>query len=210
MDKHISELRGSSVCILTPANTFAPPYVESLFALVQESGRVGIKINFITSAGSHVGQLREKIMCDYFFSGNSHDFCFWIDSDISFTVDDFFELLCSPYMVTSGVYLISTDGRTSIARNGRHLTSEEIKKFPKYISVDASGMGFMCIKKEVFDSVSAPYFSNIMKSDNETVETGEDTAWCEKLRQSGFEVACNTRVRLGHHKSSIWSISNGR
>jgi hypothetical protein len=208
MNKHPSELRGSNVCVLTPAVSFTPSYVESFFGLLKSLPNSGINVDFMTCAGSHVGQLREKILNDYFFSSTSYDFCFWIDSDISFTVEDFIELMCSPYEVTAGVYLISQDGRTSVSVDGKHLTFDNIKNSPKYINVDASGLGFMCIKNNLFNTVKAPYFSNVLKSDGVTVETSEDSAWCERVRQNNFDIACNTKVRLGHQKPSVWSISD--
>jgi hypothetical protein len=204
--RHPSELQGKIVYILTPANYFSPCYVESLFNLSEEAKNLGIQVKFFTYSGSHVGQLREKMIVEILNTTNNYDFLFWIDSDISFTTNDFLKLLCSPYEITCGVYLISQDGRTSISKEHTHVNVNNLDKMQKYTEVDACGFGFISIKNGVFEKMNPPFFANIVDNEGNFIETSEDSSWCQRVKTSGCKIACDTTVRLGHDKPSIWGI----
>jgi len=59
------------------------------------------------------------------------------------------------------------------------------------------GTGFMLIKTSVFKNLSHPWF--FWEADNEgNVLTGEDIFFCRKARKAGFEIWCDTTIKMGH------------
>ena len=214
MTNPINNLNGKTVVIITPANSFTPPYLTSLVQTIKECNRFNIKIEFITNNGSHIGQLREILAKKATGIIPGYDYLFWIDSDITWSFSDFIELLNSPHKITSGLYLVSQNGNLSAIRPGASqdnssttfINAREIHQLPKYIDVYAVGFGFLCIKNGVFESMQEPFFNNIKSELVNEFETSEDGAWCVNARRSGYEIVCDTKVRVGHCKQSVWSI----
>jgi GT2 family glycosyltransferase len=79
----------------------------------------------------------------------------------------------------------------------------------KYFSVVYSGMGFMAIRKEVFDNIKYPYFDSeivTIQADDGTVIRdicSEDVSFCKKITQAGYQIMVNTDIRVGHIKSLV-------
>jgi hypothetical protein len=61
-----------------------------------------------------------------------------------------------------------------------------------WIKADVIGLGFCLIKREVFERVPPPWFVW------DKPAPSEDFAWCEKVKQYGYEVRVLTDVRLSH------------
>src|SRR6056300_718370 len=111
---------------------------------------------------------------------NNQDFDVWItiDSDIVFTTDQVVELIESTeqHAVVAGMYRMSDLTNYAFVKdwdiehfkkNGsfKFCTPEEIETWKKetefkYYPVVYSGMGFMAVKKEVFDKLKYPYFDS--------------------------------------------------
>lgn len=117
----------------------------------------------------------------------------FVDSDIIFGPSHVERLCKSDEAIISGLYfigsvyaahplLVYSDGRkrpTDWPRGGT-------------IDVDAVGCGFLLIKREVFETVPAPWFK--------WGENGEDVYFCDQARAAGYSVKCDTSVTLGHMK----------
>ncbi|MBN2407740.1 MAG: hypothetical protein JXJ19_08585, partial [Elusimicrobia bacterium] len=150
------------------------------------------------------------------FNGEiDYDYLMWIDSDIFFTPQQFERLLSHDKDIVSGIYVMS-DGRHYAAVKewdeeyfGKHghfqfLTGKEIKETNELVEVVYSGMGFMLVKKGVFESISFPWFMPICKKMGNILSfTTEDVAFCLRAREKGFRVWIDTKVRVGHEKKVI-------
>jgi len=67
-----------------------------------------------------------------------------------------------------------------------------------------NGMGFMLIKKGVFESLQYPWFEPIHQSIKNLEDfTSEDVAFCLKAREKGFEIFVDPTVIVGHQKPMI-------
>lgn len=62
-----------------------------------------------------------------------------------------------------------------------------------WITVDAIGMGFCLIKREVFEKVPYPWFEWKRKEG-----PSEDFAFCQKAKEAGYEIKVLTDIRLSH------------
>ena len=95
-----------------------------------------------------------------------------------------------------------------------HATPEEIEAWKKetdfkYFPVVYSGMGFMAVRKDVFDKLKYPFFDSelvtITKDDGTIIRDicSEDVSFCKKITQAGFQIMINTDIRVGHLKSLV-------
>lgn len=76
---------------------------------------------------------------------------------------------------------------------GKGVTYVEPADFNKLGVVDAAGMGFMLVRKEVFDKLEKPFFEFGPNSYYNT-----DRCFCRKLRKAGFKIWVDPRARIGH------------
>lgn len=160
---------------------------------------------------------------------NNQDYDVWItiDSDIIFTPEQVIELIESTghHPVVAGMYRMSDlknyafvkDWDTNYFKeNGtfKFITPEEIDSWKKetgfkYYPVYYSGMGFMAVKKEVFDKIQYPYFdaelSVIIADDGKTLKDicSEDVAFSKNIIKAGYQIMINTDIRVGHLKQLV-------
>ena len=72
----------------------------------------------------------------------------------------------------------------------------------KLIEVDAVGGACMLIKTKVFQSLKKPYFWYIPENE-EIGEKGEDIYFCEKMKEAGYRIYCDTSIICKHIGKTI-------
>ena len=161
------------------------------------------------------------------FNGQSFDIWITIDSDIVFTFEQVEKLIqaTDEHPVVAGMYRMSDLvnyafvkdwNETYFKANGtfQFIKPEEIDEWKKetefkYFPVVYSGMGFMAIRKEVFDKIRYPYFDSevitIHTEDGKVIRDicSEDVSFCKKITEAGYQIMVNTDIRVGHIKSLI-------
>lgn len=130
------------------------------------------------------------------------DYVLWIDSDMVFNADllekllekiegkDFISVLAFTrhIPVSPNAYVIDASKQS--------LRYKLIKNYPKnqLFKVDAAGFGTVLtsakILKAVFDKYERPF--------NPDMGLGEDLAFCYRARQLGFDLWCDSSVKVGH------------
>ena len=161
------------------------------------------------------------------FNGQHFDIWITIDSDIIFTYEQVIKLIESTdeHPVVAGMYrmadlvnyaFVKDWDETFFKEKGvfQFITPEDIEKWKKetefkYFPVVYSGLGFMAIRKEVFDKIKYPYFDSeiltIKNQDGTVIRDicSEDVSLCKKITQSGYQIMVNTDIRVGHLKPLI-------
>ena len=96
------------------------------------------------------------------------------------------------------MYKKSNDLFACCKLNGETLTVEEFneEKETGFMEVQANGMGFMLVKREVFDVIENPF-------EHLNEHQWEDFGFANKARQAGFKSYVDTKVVIGHEKSVI-------
>ena len=141
-----------------------------------------------------------------------YDVMMWIDSDIVFKPEDFFNLLESPHDVTAGLYMMENLKEFAVVKEWnedffmkdgtfKFLRPEDIIGSPQYIPVAYSGMGWMMIRKGVVETLKYPWFWSELEKIGDLVEmNSEDVAFCRALAKAGHTIHVDTKTRVGHQK----------
>lgn len=136
------------------------------------------------------------------------DYYMWIDSDTNFKTSDFFKLLSSDKHIVSGLYHLQPPGGRFTStyipvtyachKNSRELlyTTDNDLSTNQPMEVYANGMGWMLVKKEVFEDVEKPF-------DQTYSEQSEDIIFQVKAREKGYKSYVLPDVILGHEKMLI-------
>jgi GT2 family glycosyltransferase len=132
------------------------------------------------------------------------DYYMWIDSDTNFSSADFWKLFEFDKHIISGLYSnwpIDDTGEVFFQCwniNGKNLTNKDIENKNLPIEVASNGMGWMLVKKEVFEKVEFPFHP--LKIDFIQGETG---IFAQRIKKSGFKIYIHPEVVVGHEKYTI-------
>ena len=229
-----ARMKGKTIVFCLPGRgcsyIFLKNFVQLCFDMVQN----GMSIQISQDYSSMVNFARCKCLGANVLRGPKqipwdgkleYDFQLWIDSDIVFSSEKFWQLCdlaCpaegEPRGVTAGWYATEDGSTTSVAhwleeedfrKNGgvmNHETVESISKRQKPFTVDYTGFGWVMIKKGVFETLEYPWFAPKMQhfeSGNVQDMCGEDVSFCLDAKEEGFEIWCDPRIRVGHEKTRI-------
>lgn len=139
----------------------------------------------------------------------------WIDNDIVFSPQQFQKLLDYDKDIVSGIYMMS-DGihfatvqnwnEESFKKNGHFdfLKIEDIEQKTELVNVAYTGMGFMLIKKGVFESLTYPWFRPVFFSIGDAKDfSSEDVSFCRLISEKGFKIFVDPQIRVGHEKKIV-------
>lgn len=207
-----------NILIATPGRNMEAEYVKSLIDTVEYLNKNAISYLYLNEYSSQVNAAREATaMGSRYLSAFetqpvhgrvTYDKIIWIDSDISWNIEDFMKLYNSTLDIVSGLYF-NEEGVPLIG-----FTEEEIYHDPAMLKnkqypfeVFAAGFGFIAMKSGVFESIPRPWFETVFqKIENEDksremyIPYGEDFSWCKKAHEAGYKIYLDPSIRLGHHK----------
>lgn len=147
-----------------------------------------------------------------------YDYIMWIDNDVMFKPQHFESLLDHDVDIVSGVYP-SDDGKSCCIlqywdedhykKHGvfKLMSLSEVNsmknqygKFP----VVATGLGFILIKRGVFESMEYPWFKpDVFDIKRLKYLAKEDFSWCIKAANAGYKVIVDPNVILQREKVSL-------
>lgn len=220
-----------SVIIAFPGCTYSGKFLtnwtETLITLLQK----GYTFKIINEYSSFVSFSRMKTLgLDVLkgaeqipFDGKiEYDVWLTIDSDIFFTPGQVIELIedTDTHPVVSGLYRMADLTHYAAVKEWdteyfkKHGTFEFIKvdkldTSEKYMKVAYNGMGFFACRKGVIENLKYPYFSypliEMETEDGRVIRDmcSEDVAFCMNLRDAGYDVVVNTKLRVGHEKTLV-------
>lgn len=200
-------------------------YVRSLTATVASLSEIGYKVKYLNKYSSFIPTARELTASDTWthdYTSNkiasgafTYDKLFWIDSDIEWSVDDFYKLFTSEKEIISGLYVLDTIGTVAVQiPNARGVPTRvnkvEFLLHDQPVEVGGVGFGFVCMKSGVFENIPRPWFliGRVQWSEDSEmrVNVGEDYSWCGRAQQAGFKIFVDPTVRVKHHKETIYEI----
>ena len=227
-------VKGKQIVFCLPGRgcsyTFLKNFVQLCFDLVQNGNGIQISQDY----SSMVNFARCKVLGANVLRGPNqipwdgklnYDYQLWIDSDIVFSTEKFWQLidLAIPEEgeereIAAGWYATEDGHTTSVAhwlseedfaKNGgvmNHETVESITKKRKPFTVDYTGFGWVLIKHGVFERLEYPWFAPKMQVfDSGKVQDmcGEDVSFCLDAKKEGIVTWCDPRIRVGHEKTRV-------
>jgi hypothetical protein len=145
----------------------------------------------------------------------AYDYLMWIDSDVLFSPPQFERLLSHNADIISGIYLMEGGEAFATVKDWdeeyfkahgcfRFLTPADIEGKQGLMEVAYTGMGFMLVKKGVFEALDYPWFRPLERRIGEMVDfTMEDVGFCLRAREKGIKVMIDPQVRAGHEKRLV-------
>ena len=228
-DKARRMIAGKTVVFCLPGRgvsyTFLKNFVTLCFDLVQNKASIQISqdyssmVNFARCKclGANVLRGPDQLPWD---GRLKYDYQLWIDSDIVFNVEKFYQLVLMDEKIASGWYCTEDGKTTSVAHwldeddfkgNGgvmNHETLDSIAKRKKPFTVDYAGFGWLLIKHGVFEDkeMKYPWFApkmQVFESGAVQDMCGEDVSFCLDAKEAGFRIMCDPRIRVGHEKTRV-------
>lgn len=150
-----------------------------------------------------------------------YDYLMWIDSDVVFKPAQFERLLSHRADIVAGQYLmengthfatVRTWDEDHFARHGafEFATPESLNAACGLTEVAYTGMGFMLVKRGVFEQLDYPWFRPIEKRIGQAVDfTMEDVAFCLRATHAGILVLVDPAVLVGHEKKTVLLAKGG-
>ena len=148
-----------------------------------------------------------------------YDYLMWIDSDMVFKPEDFFKLIDHDKDIVSGMYKMSDDVNYATVETMdeeffeqwmyyQFMQDKDIEaKKGQLFKVDYQGMGWMLVRKNVFEKMKYPWFHPRLLKWKNHPEWAEfpfdDVEFCMRAREEGFDVWVDPKIRIGHEKVKI-------
>lgn len=213
-----------NVLIATPGKMAHNTYIKSLIETTKWLNSKGITYKWLNSVSSFVPSAREQVALDEpgqdWYSNEigcgeyTYDKIFWIDSDIEWSVKDFAKIYESDLPVVSGLYALDENGTVACAffdeeQLPKLTNQKDFLDIKEPTEVFGVGFGFVAMKSGVFDVCSRPWFKiRHIKwiTDPVAINVGEDYSWCMNARENGFKIMVDPKVRVSHHKATVYRI----
>ena len=225
--------KGKKIVFCLPGRNVSYVYLKNFVQLCFDIVQSGMSIQISQDYSSMVNFARCKCLGANVLRGPDqvpwdgkleYDYQIWIDSDIVFNTDQFWQLLDlanngeEEKEIVAGWYATEDGTTTSVAhwleeddfrKNGgvmNHETVESISKRKKPFTVDYTGFGWVCIKNGVFEKLPYPWFApkmQVFESGAVQDMCGEDVSFCLDALEEGYEIWCDPRIRVGHEKTRI-------
>lgn len=213
-----------NVVITTPGHSMCAEYVKCLISTIHTLQANNISWIYQSEYASLVTNAREATITGSrnleVFNPSpgkgqyTYDKLFMIDSDILWNPEQFLRLYASDKDAISGIYFDSQGADAMVHREKndfKPLKREEIELLQQLnepVEVYGVGLGFMCVKSDVFESLKRPWFGLgkvIQEVDGITYELplGEDLYFCERVAENGHKVYVDPNIIVGHMKSNV-------
>jgi hypothetical protein len=210
-----------NVIIATPGRELENHYVRSLMETVYELNRRNISNLWLNDAYTIVNVAREltldggyimgKTEVDYTTKGPlrdtvTYDKIFMIDSDMAWDVDQFLKLYYSDKDIISGIYLDARGKATTTPKDYSYY-DKDLSELDEIIEAQSFGLGFVCVKSGVFESLERPWFkfvnTDMYSPHPKEFMVGEDISWCWRLQELGYKTYCDLGVKVKHVKKVV-------
>lgn len=212
------------IAFCIPGREFSGRFLDCWTNMIGGCERAGIEYVVSREYDPVVYYARNKVLGGNLRAGREqapwggkvpYDFMLWIDSDMVFRFEDLVTLLQHNVDVVSGLYLMHDGKRFAtverwdqdrLAETGSltYLTPADLAKRDGIFPVSYTGLGFMLVRRGVFERIEYPWFRPEWIEAGEVREfTSEDVGLCLALGRAGIAVQVDPKVVLGHEKSRV-------
>ena len=150
---------------------------------------------------------RNVLIEDHLENSNEWTHILFTDSDIAPEPDALDKLLAMDTAVATGIYPLNLEGGLywNVSVDGEKLIPihEELPSENEPFDIKVAGAGLLLVRREVLVMMGWPWFkmSYQPKYENNgvSIKQGEDTFFCRKVTELGYEIKAHPLVRCGHN-----------
>lgn len=208
------------IYLLLPTYRMVPTVCyQHMISFMAELHTHGFKLGVLMTDHTNVVAARNEIAKQAYLRGVKYDHAdifLWIDSDHTFTFQDFLTLL-KHYDENPEIKILSARNLTKNMAQPRICAYTELRNIQNYkcvdpsikkvVEVDAVGFGFIMMGPEVIAKMYEVHDrKQFMLEFSELTKTGiksEDVSWCELAREQGFKIWLDNYVTPGHYGAVI-------
>ena len=206
------------IAILLPGTAYTKGFFQSWTKLISYFTQQGIQYSISNHYCPVVYEGRNLMLLNgqraninaVPLQGVDYDFMLWLETDMVFTPEDVMNLIAADTDIISALYPMGVNAPEAAVAGWLpdkriHIPSA-FKEEPKAIPVDFCGLGFILVKRGVFEKLKYPWFKKMYSEPDEQGNIdylGDDFSFCEEVKQLGYTVYIHTRVVAGHEKSII-------
>ena len=199
-----------------PGCVFSGVFLKCWTQLTLELNKRGFEYELLSNYAPNVYKIRTMLLDGHRKYGQyqipwqgkkEYDYIMWIDSDIIFEPEDFFKLFKHEKDIVSGLYLRQPRGGTlndipveyaCLKESNKTLMTTDVGG--ELITVFGNGLGWMLIKKGVFEKTAFPWFGPIITGLD---FNGEDVAFQMRAKEAGFDSYVDSSIVVGHEKTVL-------
>jgi hypothetical protein len=88
---------------------------------------------------------------------------------------------------------------TKVEKNEQGISMESVDKDTGVVEVVRCGGSCLLIKRSAFIKIGDPWFKNVFNAEY-TSYVGEDLSFCDRAKEEGLKIMCDTSIVCGHFK----------
>lgn len=203
------------IFIATPTyNTVPLEYHNNIISLISQLNNKKIDYRYAVLSDCNLARSRAELTQAFLSSGA--DKMVFIDTDMIFTIDNFYKLISHNLPIVSGLYIKRNDNNIMTFKSENNQLTTDLNRLLK---VKYAPTGFLAITRECVEKVIEKYpetkykslyfnnayalYDNIIDEDESYLST--DFSFCKRARSCGFEIYIDTNIRLGHCGTKIFT-----
>ena len=168
---------------------------KMVFALTRMIKGLSVDYDVLVHDSPYIHYNRERLVQRAIDGGYSH--IFFIDNDLYFEKDSLERLLSHDKDIIGADYnykKLPIEGILKTENLEGEIIDEMVGDLRKCAGL---GTGFLLIKLSVFEKLDHPWF--FFEADGHGgLRQGEDMWFCNKARKAGFDIWCDTKIKLFH------------
>lgn len=208
----------SRIRILVPGKAYTQGFLRGITSLAGALHKSDISHTITNYYGPYLPEVRNRLLLDgqkptlnVTPFGGDYEYIMWIETDIVFTPEDFFNLYKS--MINNNLDFLTglfpmgpnypPNAVAGTWKNGRiPMNAAGLQE------IDYCGVGFLLVKKGVYESLGYPWYGagNIYTyhlTEDQWIYNGDDFSTAMRLKEKGWKLYANCNIKLGHEKTTI-------
>lgn len=215
----MSEFKPPKITIGMPCGSGSLPWqtAMALMNTVRACDKEKLTVRVESVVGCSIVQWARSVIVEKFLQSDSTHL-FWIDSDIVWTLEDFFRLVGfgAVLEVVGASYALKREAGGFLINRASDDGKLEVNGLG-CVKIRSMGLGFTLLQRAVVEKVAAGKervrdplngveYADVFRVDRtKNGPRGEDTAFFDDIRELGFKVWLDPSVKLGHIGQKIYT-----
>ena len=198
--------KNARVAICVPVRDYVTAaFSFSLAMLLKKCGETARKTSLHMVMGSEIASQRQQLATEALSTECTH--ILWLDSDMRFPNITLEALLSHDKDIVACNYSTRVEPHMPVAFASKHDMGERLSADVGLNKVAAVGMGCMLVKRNVFESMTLPYFGVEWNQDYTSL-IGEDLYFANKADLAGYDIWIDSDLsnRIAHIGTRAYTL----